>query len=468
MNSHLSRAKAGLFLTALTAVLLLAAGCEKAAVPAEPEPVPAPAEETAPVEEEVETAAPVVSPLGGGRVIVTGKSPVHTLTEEEMAAYPQTTNLPTLYIDLGTKSLNNVQHHVFTPGTYSLVYDGEGIIEMPLQMKGRGNYSWSFPQKTYGLKLDDAAPLLGMNSGKKWVLITTYSDKTLLRNFIGLNLASRFLGMEYAVDTRYVDVYVNGKYNGLYVLSQNITLGTGQVDADALFEIEAQYRHSDCSNCIICPSGTHIIFSEPIDDVTTTEEHDALMSKYRQLIVKADVAITTKGKKEYSRYIDVDSFVDWYIVNELLKNYDSGFTTSCYMYVKDNKLHMGPCWDYDTCMGNQNAATCMYPEGYHVATSNYSPWYQTLTQEKDFRQAIHDRWTELYDGGTIDAWMQFLDDQRETISESQKLDKKKWPQKLKQTDLRGHLSLFTYEEEVDYLKNWLNTRIKWLNSEWHN
>ena len=93
---------------------------------------------------------------------------------------------------------------------------------------------------------------------------------------------------------------------------------------------------------------------------------------------------------------------------------------------------------------------------------------KTLTQEKDFKQAIHDRWTELYDGGTIDAWMQFLDEQRETIAESQKLDKKKWPQKLKQTDLRGHLSLFTYEEEVDYLKNWLNTRIKWLNSEWHN
>ena len=455
MKSHL--------IPAVLAVLLLLNGCAPSS-PAE-EPVPAPAEETV---VETVTAAPEPTPLGNRRVIVSGKASAHTLTEEERAAYPQATNLPALYIDLGKTSLNNVQHHRFTPGTCSLVYDGEGFTDLGMQLKGRGNYSWSFPQKTYGMKLDEAAPLLGMNAGKKWVLITTYSDKTLLRNFIALNLASEILGMDYAVQTRYVDVYVNGKYNGLYVLSQNITLGSGQVDADALFEIEAQYRHSDCSNCIVCPSGTHIMFTEPIDDVTDEEERQTLMSTYRQLIVKADEAIMHKGKNVYSRYIDVDSFVDWYIMNELVKNYDSGFTTSCYMYVRDGKLHMGPCWDYDTCMGNQNAATCMYPEGYHVAASNYSPWYQTLTQEKDFKQAIHNRWTQLYDDGQIAAFMQLLDDQAEIISQSQKLDAKKWPQKLKMTDLRGHLSLFTYEEELDYLRNWLNTRIAWLNSEWHN
>ena len=404
----------------------------------------------------------------GQRIIVEGKDPVHTLTAEEKEAYPQTTNLPALYIDLGKKNVNNIQHGVYTEATYSVVYNGEGITDKPLRIKGRANYSWSFPQKPYTLNLDEAAPLLGMNSGKKWVLITTYSDKTLLRNFLTLNLASELVGMEYAVQTRYVDVYFNGKYNGLYVLSQKIGLGDLQVNADALFEIEAQYRHGDCSNCIVCPSGTHIMFVEPIGDITDSAEREALMSRYRQLIVKADVAMTTKGWDEYSRYIDVDSFVDWYIINELVKNYDSGFTTSCYMYVKDGKLHMGPCWDYDTCMGNQNVATCIDPQGYHVANSSYSPWYQTLTRETDFVKALHDRWTQLYDDGVIAAYMKLLDDSVETIAESQKLDKKKWPQKLKMSDLRGHRSFYTYEEEVDYLRDWLNTRIAWLNSEWHN
>ncbi len=416
-----------------------------------------------------ETEAPVPEvDTTGPRVIVDGKTRTHALTAEEKEAYPQTTNLPALYIDLGGKSPNNIQHGVYSDAKYSLVYNGEGIIERPLQIKGRANYSWSFPQKPFTLKLEEAAPLLGMNSGKKWVLITTYSDKTLLRNYITLNLASELVGLQYSVQTRYVDVYVNGKYNGLYVLSQKIGLDERQVDADALFEIEAKYRHSDCSNCIICPSGTHIMFVEPIADVTDSEERETLMSTYRQLIVKADIAITTRGMKEYSRYIDVDSFVDWYIVNELVKNYDSGFTTSCYMYAKDGKLHMGPCWDYDTCMGNQNVATCLFPEGYHVANSSYSPWYQTLTQEKEFRQALHDRWTELYDSGKIGAFLSYIDELPGTISESQKLDAKKWPQKLKMSDLRGWMSLYTYTEEVEYLRNWVDARIKWLNSEWHN
>ena len=415
-----------------------------------------------------ETASPETIPASGSRIIVDGKTRTHPLTDEEKAAYPQTTNLPALYIDLGEKKPSAIQHGVYTDARYSLVYNGEGIIGMPLQIKGRANYSWSFPQKPYTLKLEEAAPLLGMNTGKKWVLITTWSDKTLLRNYITLNLASELVGMEYSVQTRYVDVYLNGKYNGLYVLSQKIGLGDRQVDADALFEIEAQYRHADCSNCIIPPSGTHIMFVEPISDAADEEERERLMRTYRQLIVKADTAIMSRGIEDYSRFIDVDSFVDWYIVNELVKNYDSGFTTSCYMYAKDGKLHMGPCWDYDTCMGNQmGAADCLYPEGFHVAESGFSPWYRTLTKEEGFVQALHARWTELYESGKIAAFRQYMEDLPEFLSESRVLDQKKWPQKLKMSDLRGWMSRFTYDEELDYLKDWVDTRIRWLNAQWN-
>ena len=72
------------------------------------------------------------------------------------------------------------------------------------------------------------------------------------------------------------------------------------------------------------------------------------------------------------------------------------------------------------------------------------------------------------DDGKIAAFMQLIDDEAELIAQSQKLDAKKWPQKMRMSDLRGHRSLFTYAEELEYLKNWLNIRIKWLNSEWHN
>nr|MCR5264921.1 CotH kinase family protein [Clostridiales bacterium] len=350
----------------------------------------------------------------------------------------------------------------YVKGVYTLVSDGTGIVEQPLSIKGRGNYSWSFPQKPYTVKLDSGEPLLGMDKGKKWVLVTTYSDKTLLRNYMTLNLSSRLLGMRYSVEAEYVDVYMDWEYNGLYALSEKVALGQNRCDADALFEIEAQYRHGDCSNCIICPSGCHLMLKEVRNDVDD-KEWASLLKYYGELIKNADKAMK-KGSDEYLKYIDVESFVDWYIVNELVKNYDSGFTTSCYFCVKDDKLYMGPCWDYDTCMGNQIVAECVKPVGYHVANS---PWYSMLLGDEYFLNALYSRWTQLWNDGVFDTFVRMLDETASVIADSERLDHKKYPAALTNHDLRGDMSRETWEGELDYLKDWVNTRLEWLNSEWN-
>ncbi len=442
----------------LALVLLLSSGCAAVVNEETAPPADEPAEtETAPAE--------IPHPEYGDRIVVRGSSAERALTDAEKQKYPQETNLPALYIDLGGgKSKSSIQHGVFSPATYTLVSDGTGIVEQPIEIAGRGNYSWSFDQKTYNLKLGTAEPLLGMTAGRKWVLITTWSDKTCLRNFITLNFACELLGMDYACETRFCDVYLNGKYNGLYVLSEKISLTSSRVDADALFECEAQYRHGDCSNCVIGPSGCHIIFKEPLDDETLSKtEKEELFKRYKQLLVKADVAMT-KGIDVYSRYIDVDSFVDWYIVNELAKNYDSGFTTSCYCYAKDGKIYMGPCWDYDTCYGNQNVATCLWPEGYHVAAS---PWYSILMADEGFRDALHKRWTQLVDDGVMQRFLDVIDEMDAYTDASEKMDHKLFRSALTYTGLRGNLSTKTHEDEVAYLKAWVRMRMKWLNSEWY-
>lgn len=399
-----------------------------------------------------ETAAPSAS----------DRSSMRALSAEEMRKYPQKTTIPTLYIET-EKDYMRIKKDVYMNGTYTLVSGGKGIVDKSLEIKGRGNYSWSFPQKPYTVKLGNPEPLLGMGLGKKWVLITTYSDKTLLRNYMTLNLAARLIGMEYAVNAEYVDVYLNGEYGGLYVLSEKIELGQNRVEADALFEIEAQYRHGDCSDCIICPSGCHIIFKEPLGDIDDKDEKAALLAEYTDLIQNADRAMKN-GSDEYLDYIDVSSFVDWYIVNEFVKNYDSGFTTSCYFYVKDGKLHMGPCWDYDTCMGNQVVAECVKPVGYHVANS---PWYSMLLRDEYFLDALCKRWTQLWNDSVFETFTSMLDDTASAIADSEKLDHRKYPAALTNHDLRGDLSRETWSGELDYLKDWVNTRLEWLNGEWN-
>ncbi len=409
--------------------------------------------------------------VNGGTVTVSGKSDTRELTDEEKEKYPQLTNLPTLYIQLeGNKNMNRISHDSWMNATYTLVDGDEGIVEQPFEIKGRGNYSWSMSKKPYAMKLGEAASLLGMGKGKNWILIANWSDKTLMRNYLTMQLA-RNIGLEYSSDCKYVDVYFNGKYKGNYVLTEKITIGKNRIDIDpetcGLFEIEMTYRHSDCTWCISLPSGVHVMFKEPDADEYGEKFKEQQLTKFRSLFTKADISITDKGYEYYSKYIDVDSFIDWYIVNEFVKNYDSGFTTSCYCYVKeDGKIYMGPVWDYDTCMGNQAAATCVDYTGYHVGTS---PWYAALLEDEDFFRMLCERWTFLIDSGAIQTY--FFDLMQETddyIADSCTENFKIWKDALSFDGLRGgSLSTYSHEDEVKYVRKWMTNRMNWLSSQWY-
>jgi Spore coat assembly protein len=398
----------------------------------------------------------------------TEPSPYKTPTAAESEEYPQVTNLPTLYINLDNDEKKSaIDHDIYIPGTYSLVVSAtEGIYNQPLEIKGRGNYSWSFIQKPYNIKLADKTDLLGMGEAKSWVLVTTYSDKTLLRNYMTLNLAVD-VGLQYAVEAKYVDLYINGKYNGLYVLTEKIQINKNRVDIDenteGLFEIEVAWRHdNNCTYCIDVPSGVHIMYKQGDVEELGADKKTELLGKFKKMFITADKAMK-KGYDEFSKYIDVKSFIDWYIVNEFVKNYDSGFTTSCYCYIKNGMIYMGPPWDYDTCLGNQDAATCLDPTGYHVRTS---PWYTMLCADPVFMQMLRERWTELQNQGIFDKFLSDIYAIPQTIAQSEQLDHKFYKFALKSKDLRGDKSLFTYSEEVEYLHSWVAKRIDWLDKQW--
>lgn len=383
--------------------------------------------------------------------------------------YPQLTNLPTLYIELNdNQSFENLNKNDFIQAIYTLVDGNEVIYEQPLEIKGRGNYSWSLPKKPYALKLNKRTDLLNMGDAKRWVLIANHSDKTLMRNYLTLTFAYD-LGLKYTPECRYVDLYTNGQYHGNYLLTEKIQIHENRVDIDkehrGLFEIEIAARHGgQCRYCIDVPSGVHIMFVDPDEDDTTPEDLAKKLIEFKSFFTAVDISLGM-GYDEYSKYIDVESFIDWYLVNEFVKNYDSGFTTSCYCFIDNSgKLNMGPVWDYDTCMGNQEVATCINPRGYHV---NGSAWFGTLTNDVTFKNMLHKRWTQLRNDGVIDDFVKKITTTAEYISESEKLDHAIWPEALTSKSLRGDKSKYTFDEEVDYLIYWVVRRIEWLDIEWY-
>lgn len=384
---------------------------------------------------------------------------------EVKTLFPSKSNVPIIYIELD-RSLWVVNREEYVNATITV--PDCGIIEAEGAIKGRGNASWGLPQKPYNIKFSEKTDLFGMGAAKKWVLITLFYDKTLLRNYLTLNLA-KTVSSGPEMDCRFVEVVVNGEYNGLYLLTEKIEDDGERVDikkknGDVIFEIEQPYRHNyQCENCISLRSGVHLTFKDPEPEDLSSREMADLYSPVQPFMKDVDAAIRSGDFANYSEYIDVDSFVSWYIVNEFVKNFDSQFVTSCYCYLKNGKLYMGPCWDYDTCYGNQDVATCMDPKGYHVRNA---PWYNYLMRNDAFFSLVCQRWQELVSEGVFDKMLESIDEQTEYLSSASANQFERWRDSLKTTDLRGKKSLFTYDAELQYLKNWISERENWLNTKW--
>lgn len=392
------------------------------------------------------------------------------------------TGLPVLSINLaGNVDPGTIEKDPYIGATYSLTGSGyDDILNAALEIKGRGNSTWDFEKKPYALKLGKKTSLLGMGAAKKWVLLANYVDKTLIRNFATLNLAQS-MGMYGTTECKYVDLYLNGEYYGSYLLTEKVEINEERVnignDGGVLFEIEQEYRHSgQCSNsaetgmyCYQTPEGVHINFKEPEYADVTPAEYSAILASNTTFFNNMETAMK-QGYASYSEYIDVDSFVDWYILNEFCKNYDSSFVTSVYCYrTSAGKLFMGPAWDYDTPYGNQGAGTDGYgnPEGEWVVRA---PWYRILLQDEAFASMVADRWTELVEDGTFDNFFEGMYDTRDQIQISAEQNFIRWPNAMSWDGWRDNpdKTYYTYNEEFEYLLDFASLRFSWMNEKWNN
>lgn len=420
---------------------------------------------------------PAVTACGNGNTpALSGKPARETYIEE----YPLVGGIPTLYIDLaGGFSIDGVTKEEYVGGTATLVGEDEAddIVSVPLEMKGRGNYSWyDLEKKQYAIKFQEKQRVLGMGSARKWVLIANYSDKSFQRNYLTLNLA-KDMGMPYVTACRYVNLVVNGEYHGLYLLTEKIEIHADRVDlsveeGDVLMEIDLPERHgNECDYCIDIggiPVPMHVTMCEPEAEDYGEDVMAAAYETAKQLTTALTAELKRGIMDTLETIIDVQSFVDWFIVNEFVKNGDSAFYTSCYCYIEDGKLHMGPPWDYDTCIGNQNSRTCLAPEGFYIGEQQRAYWYYRLMRNGEFKTLVKERWTSLRDEGIIDEMVASIDETAAYLAESIKLDNERWPGGPLRTDLRGNYSTDSAEAETEYIKDWLGKRIAWLDKQWYN
>ncbi len=318
-------------------------------------------------------------------------------------------NLPALYLSTDNgKAVTS--RDVYAPG--KLILDGK---EYTLGIRGRGNTTWRYyPQKGYMLKLDEAASLLGMVNARKYVLVSSYVDRTFIRNCVAMDIASCLDGLDYTPKQQLVDVYLNNKYIGVYTFSEKIEPGQDKVDlladegfplADAtvgdtpflletgidLFNYNVRYGQDHFET----PHSPRLRFIYPEFDKANTDEAKFIMDYMAQV----DTAFV--NKEGWEELIDVDSWVDWFIVMELCVNTDSALWRSTFLYRPENgRLHIGPIWDFDMAMGNFTYDNKTYrywssaEQVYDLAQNHYMTY---LYRDDDFMLAVRERWDEKKD-----------------------------------------------------------------------
>ncbi len=349
------------------------------------------------------------------------------------------------------------------------------IVESDLQIKGHGNTTWSLAKKPYKIKLSTKTGLLGMPAQKNWVLLPDFDDKTMLRVDVAFEL-SRRMKMAYTPQSQFVEAFLNGEYQGTYQLTESIEIDKNRLNIDSLggkdvtapkvtggYLIEVDYNHPSDANFFtggVIPVQIHD--PDPMAPAQQAYIHDYLEQVHKTLYGEYFADPVTG----YAQYLDVDSFVDWYLVNEIFKNNDAIWWSSVYMYkARDGKLYCGPVWDFDLGAGNSVMNNTADPTGWWVRNPhvNNGQWMARLFEDPAFRAKVKARWNELK-ASQFDTLTTYIDQRAVYLNQTQQNNFARWPvletQVLSEPELAG-----SYSGEVSYMKNWLTTRIAWMDSQ---
>lgn len=315
------------------------------------------------------------------------------------------TGLPVVYIQTrGGAVINSKEEYLD-----ALIHiDGNGDFDdVPLtmcQIRGRGSSTWQYPKKPYLIKFDKKTEVLGMPKHKRWVLLANFIDKTLMRNAIAYKISTH-TSLAYTTRGHFCEVVLNGKHIGNYDLREQIKVDKNRLniseDGGYLFEFDGHYTnevkwmdpHGKAGLSKFDGQGIPCSIKYPDEDEITSGQIQYgkdYIYEVAEALYGSDFKDPVKG---YRKYLDVQSYVDYWIVFELMVNHELGGPLSVYMH-KDAEglLTAGPVWDFDwgslSFFNNPSARDKMFLKN--------AIWYAQLFKDPYFTNMLKERWTAMY------------------------------------------------------------------------
>ena len=379
------------------------------------------------------------------------------------------TGLPRILIDTNNTPINSKDDYVEGFVTVKGGLGFEDIAMQEMKIRGRGNSTWSHPKKPYQLKSDSKTPMLNMLKDKKWLFLAEYSDKSLIRNKISLDIGA-MSRLEYTPKGEYAEVFLNDEYNGTYLIAQKVEVKSNRLnlpDNGYLVEIDQDYR-LDADDVFFKPTiftqkHNENVFNikEPSVDYNTAE-----FNLIKDYINNFEAALFGANFKDaqigYQAYIDLPSFIDWYLVQEIAKSVDAKYYSSIYFnYIPGNKIKMGPLWDFDLSYGNVDYANSQYTNGFWIKEN---PWYKRLFEDPAFESEVKERFMYFYNNTNV--ILDKIDEYAKQLERAQGKNYEKWPT-LGTYVWPNPVYFDTHAEEVSHLKDWVTKRMEWLHGEFN-
>ncbi|MCK9280759.1 MAG: CotH kinase family protein [Melioribacteraceae bacterium] len=384
------------------------------------------------------------------------------------------------------------------PGNINHVTDSLNGYDGWIGIEIRGSSSQMFPKKQYGFETADSlgedldVSLLGFPEESDWILSAPYTDKTMFRNVLVYQLATD-MG-RYASRNKFCELVINGEYRGAYILMEKIKRDKNRVNIKKLEPKDSTGDKLTGGYIIkldkLTGSDTEGWFSRfrPLDDVSRkvyfqydTPKQKDLVPQQETYIQKyiydiennLNTALYNDPVRGYYHNINLDSFVDLFIANEITKNVD-GYRLSTFLYKdrdsEDGRLTFGPVWDYDLGFGNVNYDDSYTTEGWKLLTKNYSEWltpfwFKKLFLDPVFQNRLAKKWNDLK--GTSLSY-NYFDDKIDSLviltNQARIRNFEKWKIIGEYVWPNNYIGK-TYEDDVNYLKVWIYNRINWINSQ---
>ena len=335
--------------------------------------------------------------------------------------------------------------------------------QLPLEIRGRGNYTWNgFNKKPYRLKFAAKTAIMGMNKSKHFALMANADDELSgLRNAVGYELA-RMLGMPWTPSAKPVEVVLNGDYIGLYFLTETVRVDSdrvnvveqadGETDPLAItggWLVEIDNYDSDPHVRITEGNGARIIFTYKTPEELSSQQEQFLRTQMENI----DDAIYTKDKNstKWEEYIDLDQLVRFYIVQEILDNAES-FHGSCYMSREKGeheKWKFGPVWDFGNTF-RRGTGQFIYENPPYGQT-----WIGEIAKFPRFQERVKEVWKELLENNFSDIYT-YIDNYVSSYELAIQADDHRWPDYGSQ-NVAGDGST---------MKNKIRERVSFLSEHW--